>query len=60
MAEKEKHPNIEDVFTAFQDFQSQISRAGINTSRMETARVELKDKFERWGLADLIDWTDRS
>lgn len=28
--------------------------------RMEKARSELKGKFERWGLADLIDWTDRS
>lgn len=53
-------PNIEDVFTAFQDFQSQIQRAGINAKRMEVARKELKDKFERWNLADLIDWTDRS
>ena len=60
MTEKEKRPNIEDIFTAFQDFQSQIVRAGINANRMEKARSELKGKFERWGLANLIDWTDRS
>lgn len=49
-------PKLEDVFTAFQEFQNTSRRAVTQPEAMATAVTELREKLECMGLADQIDW----
>lgn len=55
-------PNIEEVFNAFQVFQTNQIKALSNNSpgawegEFQKLRVALREKLELMGLADHIDW----
>lgn len=52
-------PNIEEVYDAFCRFQHDSRHAGVNMQKHAEARERLKAAFDGWGLAELVDWTDR-
>lgn len=53
-------PNIEDIFTAFQQFQNDSRRSLINVAEHKKTREAFRAKFREFGLEDMIDWSDKS
>ena len=51
-----KKPHIEEVFKAFQDFQNESIRAGINVAKHKEAQSKLKEACDSFGFD--IDWTE--
>ncbi len=51
-------PNVSDVFAAFQEFQTDSRRAGVNMKHHQAAQAKLRDKLTQMNLARHIDWSD--